>query len=364
MKILSTVKEDLLNPFPGEINNYISQNTQNIIDSSIYKFWLPDVFDYDIIHIHWIEAFTTSFNLPNVINGDQNIKVELYLLHEALNKWKSKAKIIITIHNERPHLNRNEFTNLVFDLVHKYADGFIHMGKYSYNKFLNHPQLSLKKNYIIPHAVYESYPNTVSKEESRKKYNIPQKAFVILAFSLRNETERDFVLNTFNKVKIPRKFLFSPKWYAGDFYKNGNLIGLIKEKLFEIKSRLYRDKRFMSNKHHLVHNEIQYYLNLCDVVLIPRVDSLNSGVIPLAMAFGKPVIGPNVGNITDVLETINNPSFRPGDFNQAAHILNTNRDIKNWKAIGKRNKDFGSKYWSVKDMAEKHIDVYTDMMAN
>jgi hypothetical protein len=46
-------------------------------------------------------------------------------------------------------------------------------------------------------------------------------------------------------------------------------------------------------------------------VLIPRHEALNSGNVFLGFTFGKPVVGPDIGNIGEVLTLTGNPTFDP-----------------------------------------------------
>ena len=49
----------------------------------------------------------------------------------------------------------------------------------------------------------------------------------------------------------------------------------------------------------------------CNSIVIPRVDSLNSGNVFLCFTFARQVIGPDIGNIGEVLKVTGNPVYVP-----------------------------------------------------
>ena len=57
--------------------------------------------------------------------------------------------------------------------------------------------------------------------------------------------------------------------------------------------------------------DLPYYMAASDVIFIQRKDILNSASIPLAFLFHKVVIGPNIGNIGEILQDTGNPVFHP-----------------------------------------------------
>jgi beta-1,4-mannosyltransferase len=54
-------------------------------------------------------------------------------------------------------------------------------------------------------------------------------------------------------------------------------------------------------------------ISSCDVLLIPQVDTLNSGNVALEFTFGKVVLGPNIGVIGEELTKLGNPTFEPSN---------------------------------------------------
>ena len=66
---------------------------------------------------------------------------------------------------------------------------------------------------VIPHQNYSSLPNTVARRDARSALGIPQVARVMLVFgAIRNDAERQLVLDTFRGLDVPRKRLLVSRW--------------------------------------------------------------------------------------------------------------------------------------------------------
>ncbi len=66
----------------------------------------------------------------------------------------------------------------------------------------------------------------------------------------------------------------------------------------------------------------------CNSIVIPRVDSLNIGNVFLCFTFARQVIGPDIGNIGEVLKITGNPVYDPKNISilKEAFELNNNCD--------------------------------------
>jgi glycosyltransferase involved in cell wall biosynthesis len=56
------------------------------------------------------------------------------------------------------------------------------------------------------------------------------------------------------------------------------------------------------NLNYLDDDQIQYFLNAADVVVLPYKKLTNSGVLFLAMSFGKPVICSDQGSASEIIK--------------------------------------------------------------
>lgn len=88
----------------------------------------------------------------------------------------------------------------------------------------------------------------------------------------------------------------------------------------EIGDVVAKDKRIRFIPGRVPDDDIQMYMNACDVVVLPYRRVSVSGAAVLAMSFGKPCIAPRAGCVTDILDengaVFFDPSI-PGDLERA-----------------------------------------------
>lgn len=261
-----------------------------------------DNYEVDIVNLHW----------PDSVFSDN--RYEYADFKEWLTEIRTKYPVVYTRHNTVSHtlhskeaLEFNDYINISCHAVH-------HFGYYSLEE---HKQLYPDYNgrhAVTGHPLYRNLKNEISKEEARVKLGIPMDANVLLVFGVvRNDTERKLILRLFNELKIPRKYLLvpnfgymqAPKILKGT--KLANAWSKIKTAAVANNKNKQLDKIFVD------HNDVQVYMNSADAVYIPRINSLNSGIVFLAYSFGKNIIAPNTGNIKEnIME--HSAGYNPGNF--------------------------------------------------
>ena len=81
---------------------------------------------------------------------------------------------------------------------------------------------------------------------------------------------------------------------SGEFYSNETRYKKIIYNL-RLKDKLYLFTEFIPN------SEVKYYFSASDVVILPYRDATQSGIVQIAMNFGKPVIATKVGGLEEVI---------------------------------------------------------------
>ena len=316
------------------------------------EFWNPDYKNYDIIHFHWPDSLL-EWREPN---GN-----DLKHLEDILDHWKKKGtKFITTRHNFFRHLPENASDQtkknfeFLYEIIYAYSDGIIHLGKFSVSDFENrHPYLFRgKQHVVIPHGIYRNYPNNSSRQQARRKLNLGEKKKIILVFgTIRTDEEVDFILEVFKKLKIPGKLLLAPRWK----FSSNRVIKRIKKAYFQLNGNYRISNQIISNQ------DIQYYMNAADIIFIPRINNLNSGVLILSYSFGKVVVGPNFGNIGEIIRETNNYIYDPSDVPSALKAL-TDSLTSNVRAMGQKNYDYAIQNWNWDLLGKSHINFYEKIL--
>lgn len=299
MKVLIVAKLNSGNTYIDSLSKGVKKLLKDVTISED-KFWDNNT-NYDLIHVHWIENLF-GWNIENITEDDYvKLKFRLNILKN------SKTKVIITYHNEYPHnLHNNILIKKIYHLFFKHVNGMIHLGNYSLNYFKKrHNALSENMSHVvINHGNYLNLKNDISKQRAREILKIPKEKFVFLSFGgCRKIEERNLMLNAFQSSNIKEKLLLS-KWSL-----QGKSRFAVTEKLK--RKWLNLNKQYRLFDLFVAEKDIQIYLNACDVMVIPRTESLNSGLVFLGFSFGKILVGPNIGNITEVIQDNNNILFNP-----------------------------------------------------
>jgi beta-1,4-mannosyltransferase len=75
-------------------------------------------------------------------------------------------------------------------------------------------------------------------------------------------------------------------------------------------------------------NEVQYFFNACDIVVLPYKKILTSGSVLLALSFGSFILAPSIGNITEIMDERIGYFYNP---NYKITALDLERAILNYK---------------------------------
>ena len=307
MKVLFACK-NTLNDFVVNLKNslYVDESVELVHIG--YDFLERSPVSYDIVHFHWEDMLTETFSR------------KWPTIRARFDEWKTKgAKLLLTRHNRFRHGDKSDHHSELKQELYKSLDCMIHMSRESQRDFDTEqlddlPQL---RHEIIPHLNYENLSNETTRSEARAVLDIPDQTKVLLVFGgVRTNTERKFISEIFDQIEPENKLLIVPRWNGGTppiLQRIFNKLGVVK--------RQPANRRVFNRFIHA--EDVQLYFNSADAVLIPRIgaSSLNSGVVPLALTFGTPLVGPLQGSIGEILEAVNCPTFPPGDTARAKEAV-------------------------------------------
>ena len=349
MKVYFVVKgpsERTINHFVSSLGNALQKQGCEVV-YGLERLWTDEVLGYDIIHFQWPEGIFGLF-------GHQVTDEELTRMNQRLMWLKEHGKkVFYTCHNLKPHTNRNENLLHFYDLICNNADYIHHLGNYSCELLQSkYPNAS---HVVIPHHIYDDVLSfNISQVEARQRLHLPTDKKIILSFGkFRTEEERNFVLS----IKDSSLFtLHSSLFLMPGFYRQTLHTWNPKKLVTRLYHTLYyRLKGIQFSNEAIPDDMMQYYFCAADVVLIQRLDILNSGNLPMAFHAGKVVVGPNVGNIGPILHETGNFTFDPEHAKSAIDALK-NALVATSK--GNENKVYASKYWSSNLIAATFLRYY------
>ena len=177
------------------------------VDTSFDAFWGGNG-QYDIIQLNWPEELT-QWREPT--------DIELVFLRRRLTELRTKSHIVVTRHNFHPHFGDTERYRELYDIVYSAAHAVIHMGSFSVQEYLSryaaHHFLAEQVQTVIPHPIFSSYPDTVTRSEARAQLGLKPKAFALLAFGRVNSgIEKNIVVDAFFDLPVKNRVAIVPGW--------------------------------------------------------------------------------------------------------------------------------------------------------
>jgi hypothetical protein len=181
-----------------------------------------------------------------------------------------------------------------------------------------YPVVKEKKNVVAPHGDYLIHYREVDPATARREYRIPRDAFVIMNFGAQRPYKNESLIEEiFSKARIPGKYLL----VVGKFEYPENMWNRYLKKLrnhARMKNRLGRKMYIYRN---IPNSDLPRLMACPDVMLMGQVKGLNSGQLPLAATYGRPVVYPDLGCYSEAVKGWEAVSYTPGNVNEAAKSL-------------------------------------------
>jgi hypothetical protein len=278
-------------------------------------FRVGDVPDCDIINIHWPEALC-SWHEPSSQDLDD-------LSHWLLTARK-RSRIVVTVHNEAPHYKGSSRYTALYKLVYENAAACVHLGKRSVELLSTYPVL----HHLIPHGNYAVYGPQVARDEARQRLGLPSDKQIVLVIGTLRSVEEIGLIKQFADALDPDSLLLmqgnlpllSRYRHAGDPALIRRLSAMTNELRMRMALKINRNVIYRPGE--VDFHRIRDLVCACDVLLIPRLRSLNSGLLQLGFTYGRVVLGPAIGNVGKELQDTGNPAFSmdPGNKDHGARL--------------------------------------------
>ena len=355
MKVYFVVKEPserANNHFVDSLGNALKKQGCEVV-YGLERLWTEKVLECDIVHFQWPE-YVFGSNKKHI--SDEEVE----RLNARLGLLKEKGiKVFVQIHNLKPHKNRDKNVLHLYELLYQQADVMVHMGGYSHA--LLHSQFPHVRHIVVPHHIYDNMlPFSITQYEARQQLNLPQDKKIVLSFGkFRSDQERSFVLNLKKRIEHTSLFTLHPSLFLMPGFYRETLHTLNLKKFI---TRLYHTLRYRLKGVQFCNDVIpddlmQCYFCAADVVLIQRLDILNSGNLPMAFAAGKVVVGPNVGNVGQILRETGNFVFDYTDMDSAVNSILAALKVSETDK-GTQNKKYAEEHWSSAVIAKAMIENY------
>ncbi len=335
------------------IEAYKKQN--NIVVCGVRNFYLTNL-KPDILHIQWPEK------ILNVYPFSTYSETERFSIIEGRLRWfkENGATIVHTIHNIEPHREKKlEFVKKIFNLVISYSDILVHHCNKSVPILIDYyPEAKNKYNLVNHHPDYLIEYSYLSKNEAIKKIGLSSKDFIILNFGSQQKYKgEDFIEKVFKKLEIKNKYLLTAGIYVYDGFS-----GAAKLKL-RIRNKIRQSINLKNRKYYyrtIKPSELSYFMNSADIILLGHMSGLNSGVLPMAATYSRPVVFPDIGCFREQMKNWISEAYEPGSQSSAVDAV-----TKIYRRIKNSGTDYlNNSQWLKENSWGKHVKKILEAVKN
>ncbi|MCK0132262.1 glycosyltransferase [Flavobacteriaceae bacterium F08102] len=237
----------------------------------------------DVVHFDWITSYYERRRLWMTL-----VLLPLFYAQVLYVRYFTATKIVWTLHNIDPHNAQNLWLHRIVRRffarqclwIRVFSEDSIERAK----AVLKQP---IEKFLVIPEGPYtEVYPNEISRQEARRKLELPHANRVLLSLGfIKPYKGFENLMMTFAKLNPVNTSLVIAGNCLDEGYKK-QLDALLNE-YPQVDIRLMA--RFIPPE------ELQYYFNAADAVVLPFDKVENSGSVIMAMGFKKAILAPQMG---------------------------------------------------------------------
>ncbi|GAA0193125.1 hypothetical protein GCM10009122_56080 [Fulvivirga kasyanovii] len=257
--------------------------------------WLKSRPDY--IHLDWLHQYYLRKSLWMTW-----VQFPIFIFEVLFLKYLLRVKFVWTLHNiyphDQPYFGPYKWARRFFAKKCKWIRVFSESTVVEASAVLGVHKSKLS---VIPEGSYvEYYPNTSSKEDSLAYLNLKITDRVLLFLgNIRKYKGLEHLITVFKVVKRENWKLVIAGMCRDQVYKN------------ELHRLIETDQDIVFVPQLIPVDEVQYFMNSAEAVVLPFQKIENSGSVILAMGFGKAIVAPAMGAVVDRLKSQNQLLYNP-----------------------------------------------------
>lgn len=336
-------------------HDYIVSLKRSLEEKGVYVFLLPPFHyatpynilkllqlklkGYILFHIHFEYVFPFTFFMKILIRLLKGIGYKvIWTIHDISSDYKYSNTKLRSKEKSRWLYQESDYK-------------FVHY-KSNIEKLKNCFDADIDNVEIIFHP-YFNYKNNIKKEEARNILKIASNKKVLLSFGMIKRYKGHVeLIESFEKLDDSFVCLI-----VGLGKHDIKTTKYLKNKAKKIPNLIFIDKYIQSDN-------IQIYFNASDVVVLPYKDITQSGIVPLAYSFSKPVITTNVGALSEMVIDGKTGLIIPPNDTEALTTAIKKIFTMDYKKIGENAYKLAQDKFTWEKLAEQTIKVYEGVVVN
>lgn len=243
-----------------------------------------------VLHVHWTAQLSTA-------DRSETLAAHADFRRDVEELLAGGTRLVWTVHNRMPHECMHE--DLEIDLRRWLVDraDVIHvMGAATAEAVADLYPLPPEKVVEVPHPSYEGvYPSTLDRDAARWELGVSPDEEVLLLFGgIRPYKNVDLALDALDELLAAGR--------RARLVVAGQIMGRWTGKA-ELEHRIVRHPATLAHLGRIDEYDVQRYFLAADALLLPYASIVNSGVLLLGATFGLPVVGPDMGEVGEVVRS-------------------------------------------------------------
>lgn len=262
----------------------------NVVDGTWAGRWLfNNVRHGDIVHVHW-----PSFLYYDPKSSRKKLRnLMRFFLRYAVMRIRG-GRVVWTAHNLYPHDGgRKEWVHrLVRRFISRDAKAVVAHSPSARKALMAEFGIPSRKIFEVIHGHWIDYhPHTTNKAEAKRTLGIPADAYVYsIVGACKPYKNLEALIEAFTQLDANSFLLIAGQFQSREYRQKIDAL------LARIPPERYRlDAKFVANE------DVQNYVLAADAFVLPYTDILTSGSAMLGLSFGVPVVAPDLGSMSDVI---------------------------------------------------------------
>ncbi len=300
----------------------------------------------DILHLHWVHQSLLSSNAIFSIWRSAVFCMMLFIIRLL------GVKLVWTVHNLSNHERKQIAIEMFFSRwIARLSDAILVHGPSAVQPVCNYLKVSSQKVYAVPHGNYDHLVLPfMENSQTGNPVDSSRQILSVMYFGLiRSYKGIPHLINAFKRFPFKAGLMIAGKAASKSLQK-------------EIIELSGDDERIVLKLEFLPDESLFRLISSADLVVLPFREVFTSGSLLLALTFGKPIVVPAVGLITDYVDESCAFLYDPQDDSGLQKALETALQSDNLVSMGENARQRADSF-SWKASAFKIQNIYSDILS-